>query len=95
MTVTSQREGIEISIADTGIGIDPTSLAIVFEPFRQAENPMTRRYGGIGLGLYVVRRMLELLDGSISVESTPGKGSTFRVRIPFTIVEGLTATPAD
>lgn len=95
VTVTSQREGIEISIADTGIGIDPTSLAIVFEPFRQAENPMTRRYGGIGLGLYVVRRMLELLDGSISVESTPGKGSTFRVRIPFTIVEGLTATPAD
>jgi PAS domain S-box-containing protein len=95
VTVTPQRDGVEMSVTDTGIGIDPESLAIIFEPFRQAENPMTRRYGGIGLGLYVVRRMLELLEGSITVESTPGKGSTFRVHLPFTIAEGLTATPAD
>lgn len=95
VAVAAQREGIEMSVTDTGIGVDPASLGIIFEPFRQAENPMTRRYGGIGLGLYVVRRMLELLDGAITVESTPGKGSTFRVRLPFTIVEGLTATPTD
>jgi signal transduction histidine kinase len=95
VAVSSYEEGIEINVTDTGIGVDPASLSIIFEPFRQAENPMTRRYGGIGLGLYVVRRMLELLEGSIYVDSTPGKGSTFRVRLPATIVEGLTATPAD
>lgn len=88
-----QQDSIEISVIDTGIGVAPEFLSIIFEPFRQIENPMTRRYGGIGLGLYVVRRMLELLEGSISVESTLGKGSTFRVRLPLTIVEELTATP--
>lgn len=93
VAVTTQQDGVEISITDTGIGIDPKSLAIIFEPFRQVENPLTRKYGGIGLGLYVVRRMLELLEGSISVESKLGKGSTFRVRLPFTIVEGLTPAP--
>lgn len=91
--ITTQQNSIEVSVTDTGIGIAPESLAIIFEPFRQAENPMIRQYGGIGLGLYVVRRMLELLEGSISVDSTPGKGSTFRVRLPLTIVEGLTTTP--
>jgi PAS domain S-box-containing protein len=95
VAVTTQQDSVEVSVTDTGIGITPESFAFIFEPFRQAENPMTRHYGGIGLGLYVARRMLELLEGSISVESTPGKGSTFRVQLPFTIVEGLTATPAN
>ena len=95
VTVTTQQNSIDISVTDTGIGIAPESLAIIFEPFRQAENPMIRRYGGIGLGLYVVHRMLELLEGSITVDSTPGKGSTFRVHLPLTIVEGLTTTPPD
>jgi len=93
VTVIPQQNGVECSIADTGIGISPDSLSIIFEPFRQAESPMTRRYGGIGLGLYVVRRLLELIEGTISVESTPGQGATFRVRLPFTIAEGLTASP--
>jgi PAS domain S-box-containing protein len=95
VAVTMQQDSVEISVTDTGIGITPESFAIIFEPFRQAENPMTRQYGGIGLGLYVVRRMLELLEGSITMESAPGKGSTFRVRLPLTIVEGLTAAPAN
>jgi PAS domain S-box-containing protein len=94
IALTTRQGGVEISVTDTGIGVAPESVSVIFEPFRQAENPMTRRYGGIGLGLYVVRRMLELLEGSISVDSAPGKGSTFRVRLPFTIVEGLTAAPA-
>jgi PAS domain S-box-containing protein len=93
VTVTPQQNSVECSVADTGIGISPDSLSIIFEPFRQAESPMTRRYGGIGLGLYVVRRLLELIEGTISVESTPGQGATFRVRLPFTIAEGLTASP--
>jgi len=95
VSVIPLQDCVEISVADTGIGVDPKSLSIIFEPFRQAESPLTRKYGGIGLGLYVVRRMLELLEGSIFVESTFGKGSTFRVRLPFTIVEGLTAAPVD
>jgi signal transduction histidine kinase len=95
VTVTTASDRVEISVTDTGIGISPDSFALIFEPFRQAENPMIRQYGGIGLGLYVVRRMLELLEGSITVESALGKGATFRVQLPLTIVEGLTATPTD
>ncbi len=92
LAVTPRQERVEISVTDTGVGMEPEALHIIFEPFRQAESPMTRRYGGVGLGLYVVRRMLELLEGSITVESAPGKGSTFRVTLPLTIVEGLTPT---
>jgi len=95
IAVTPRQESVEISVTDTGVGVKPEALHIIFEPFRQAESPMTRRHGGVGLGLYVVRRMLELLEGSIAVESAPGKGSTFRVTLPLTIVEGLIATPTD
>jgi signal transduction histidine kinase len=85
VSVASQQNGIEISVSDTGIGIAPESIDIIFEPFRQTEDPMTRQYGGIGLGLYIVRRMLELLEGSISVESIPGQGLTFRIWLPLVI----------
>lgn len=95
IAVTPRQESVEISVTDTGVGVKPEALHIIFEPFRQAESPMTRHHGGVGLGLYVVRRMLELLEGSIAVESAPGKGSTFRVTLPLTIVEGLIATPTD
>ncbi len=89
VSVAAQQNGIEISIADTGVGIAPESIRIIFEPFRQADDPMTRQYGGVGLGLYIVRRLLELLEGSISVESTQGQGSTFRVWLPLAIGERL------
>ena len=91
--VATIQDGVDISVTDTGIGVTPEACAIIFEPFRQAENPMTRKYGGIGLGLYIVRRMLELLRGEISVESSPGEGATFKVHLPFTIAEGLVAEP--
>ena len=87
--VHSQNSGIEISVQDSGVGIQPDILPIIFEPFRQGERAATRRFGGVGLGLYVVRRLLDLLEGSITVESEPGRGSTFRVWLP-----SLSATAA-
>jgi signal transduction histidine kinase len=77
-----RNEGVLVTISDTGIGIEPDVLPEIFEMFRQGDSSMTRRYGGMGLGLYVVRRLLELVHGTIEVESKVGQGSIFRVWIP-------------
>jgi CheY-like chemotaxis protein/two-component sensor histidine kinase len=74
---------LEVAVVDTGEGIDPTFLPHVFERFRQADASTTRRHGGLGLGLSIVRQLVELHGGSISVNSGgPGKGATFRVLLP-------------
>jgi len=80
--VHARNGGVEIAVADTGVGISPDEAATIFEPFRQLENGREQKQKGVGLGLYIVRRMLELLGGSISVDSAPGHGSTFRVWVP-------------
>jgi signal transduction histidine kinase/CheY-like chemotaxis protein len=74
--------GVEVSCSDTGIGILPEAQATIFDPFRQADRSIGERYGGAGLGLYIVRRLLEMLGGSIALESEVGRGSTFRVWLP-------------
>lgn len=72
-----------ITVGDTGIGISDHKLLEIFEPFVQAEKAYARRFQGAGLGLSIVRRLVALLGGTISVESTAGKGTTFYISLPF------------
>ena len=74
--------GLEFEVTDTGIGIAPEAQAVIFEPFRQGDSSMTRRHGGVGLGLYIARRLIEMLGGTISVDSAVDRGTTFRVDLP-------------
>ncbi len=76
-------DGVELAVEDTGIGISPEDRAKIFEPFRQGERGDERGYGGVGLGLALVAQLSDLLQTPVSVESTVGKGSTFRVFVPL------------
>ena len=71
------QASIEIAIEDTGIGIPADKLETIFEKFSQADSSITRKYGGTGLGLSIVKAYMELMRGSIAVESQLGKGSIF------------------
>ena len=80
---------IDIVVSDTGVGIAPEFLPFVFERFRQADAGTTRKTGGLGLGLSIVRHIVEMHGGSVQVVSEgEGKGATFRVQLPLMIVHG-------
>ena len=74
--------GITFSIADNGVGIDAKDLSLIFERFRQIDGSSTRAYRGMGIGLALAKAFVELHGGTIQVDSQPGRGTTFRVRLP-------------
>jgi PAS domain S-box-containing protein len=76
-TVEPERTNLHVSVADTGIGIPPESLAQLFRPFAQADASTTRKYGGTGLGLVITKQLVERMGGTVGAESRPGEGSTF------------------
>ncbi|MDI9633427.1 MAG: ATP-binding protein [Methanolinea sp.] len=82
--VRCTREGpfVHVAVSDTGIGIRPEDLEEIFKPFSQVDTGLTRQYGGTGLGLSISKRLVEMMGGTIRVESEPGKGSTFSFTIP-------------
>ncbi len=75
---------VQFTVADTGIGIDPEQCITIFDRFTQADSRLNRNYGGIGLGLSICKRLVELMGGRIWVESAKGKGSRFAFTVPFT-----------
>ena len=74
--------GITFSIADNGVGIDARDISLIFERFRQVDGSATRAYRGMGIGLALAKAFVELHGGTIQVDSQPGRGTTFRVRLP-------------
>lgn len=87
------RATVRFAVADTGIGIPPNKHASIFEPFSQVDGSLTRGHGGCGLGLAICAQLVELMHGTIGVESVPGQGSRFHFTVEFALPGGPAPHP--
>lgn len=93
--LTTERQGsdVVVSVKDTGIGIPPEKLSTIFEMFSQVEGAMSRSKGGLGIGLYLVKRLVEMHDGTVAAHSEgPGKGCEFSVHLPILVEQAVPPT---
>ncbi len=96
LRVGFREDLLQVDVEDTGIGIEPDRLQDIFQPFEQGDASTTRRFGGSGLGLAIVQRLLAAMGGDVVVESTPKRGSVFRVRVPAAVCDRPTPeVPSD
>jgi signal transduction histidine kinase len=79
--VVDKRDSIEVAVSDTGVGMTPVQLSMLFEEFTQADVSTAQRFGGTGLGLAISRKLARMMGGDVTVTSEPGKGSTFTMRV--------------
>ncbi|MEO6993969.1 MAG: response regulator [Lacunisphaera sp.] len=93
LKIAPENLRLEIVIRDTGVGISTENQSKLFQPFAQADASTTRLYGGSGLGLSICRGLIELMQGSITLESQPGQGSTFRITLPLQRTSLNSTTP--
>jgi len=84
---TDDQVRIRIEVRDTGVGIPKEALGSIFDPFRQVDGAMNRKVEGTGLGLAIVRQLIEIMGGRIEVDSEVGRGSVFRVELPFAVLD--------
>ena len=89
------EDGLEIQVSDTGIGMSQVQISRILDSFEQADGSITRRFGGTGLGMSIVRQLVNLMDGDITVDSELGKGTSIRVSLPLRAAVGTVATRAD
>jgi signal transduction histidine kinase len=94
MRVAAEDGQLHFSVRDSGIGMDAEALDRLFKPFSQADDSVTRKFGGTGLGLVISRELIEAMGGTIQVESAPGAGTCFWFWLPFTEAPALAPAPA-
>jgi PAS domain S-box-containing protein len=89
------QAGVRIQVSDTGIGMSQELMLTLFQPFTQADASITRRFGGTGLGLSITQRLVTMMQGRITVASSPGQGSVFTVELPLEVAQPERALPPE